>query len=72
MPKGMGRYSFFPYPRYGFGSLYPLFDILLIIGIIIVLIHLFFIAATYVIALVVLIALRMLIRPNFWRYGRIW
>jgi len=72
MPRGMGRYGFFPYPRFGFSSLYPVIDILLIIGIIIVLIHLFFVSALYVVALVILLGLRMLIRPAPWRFGRIW
>jgi len=72
MPRGMGRYGFLPYRRYSLGSIYPLIDILLLVGIVIVLIHLFFIAAIYVIALIVLAGLRMLIRPNFWRYRRMW
>jgi hypothetical protein len=68
----MGRYGFFPYPRYGFSSLYPIIDILLLVGIGIILIHLFLVASIYVVALVVLMLLRMLIRPNPWRFGRIW
>ncbi len=72
MPRGMGRYGFFPYGLFSFGSVYPLIDILLLIGIVVILIHLFFVAAIYVIALVVLLGLRMLIRPNIWRYGRMW
>ena len=72
MPRGMGRYGFFPYPRFGFGSFYPIIDIILIVGIIIVLVHLFFIASIYVVILVSLMLLRMFIRPNPWRYGRMW
>ena len=72
MPRGVGRVGFAPYPRLHPNLIYPVMDILILIGIVVLLIHLFIVASFYVIALVALLILRMLIRPNYRPYGRMW
>ncbi len=49
-----------------FGGFFGIIDLLLLIAILYILIKLFLVAAPYVIALVVLLLLRELLRPRMW------
>ncbi|WP_048056054.1 hypothetical protein [Pyrococcus sp. ST04] len=71
MPRGMGRgygRRFSPFYPFG-GSLFWLLDILLLLAMLYILLKLFLVAAPYVIALIVIMIIRALIRP---RGPRMW